>query len=400
MTMPASRARHLPGRTTTARLASASGLLALLLARALAVAGPAAAATELILSTPFPAVAVEPGATASFDLTVRADTRERVGLRVQDVPDGWTATLRGGGFIVDAVFSDPAEPPDVELAVDVPADAQQGSYAIAVVATATGISDTLTLDLRVEEAAGGTVTLSADFPELRGPSDATFNFDLTLENDTPEEISASLVAEGPPGWQIDARPTSEAQAATATVAAGGSAGVTVEADPPDSATAGDYTILVRATGGERTAEAELRVTITGNFAMTLTTPDERLNATVQAGSPREVALVVINEGTAPLRGVELTASPPSGWEVTFEPAAIEEIPPDESVNVTAFVRPTAEAIAGDYAVSFTASTLETSSTVDIRTTVETSLTWAVVGVLLIVGTLLALGWVFQQYGRR
>jgi uncharacterized membrane protein len=396
---PSTRARptSVGFRSRLVRLAVAGGLGGLILAGPAPVAG----ATTLVVSTPYPAVAVEPGATASFDVTVTTDTRERVDLSIDGLPDGWKATLRGGGFVVDGVFTDPADPPKVTLDVEVPAAADQGTYRISVIGRATGITDSLVLDLRVAEAAGGEMTLNSDFPQLQGPSDATFNFNLTLNNDTPEEVSANLTTEGAPeGWQVTARPSGEEQAATAKVDAGGSTGITVQVDPPNDVAAGDYPITVRAAGGGRTAEAKLQVTITGNYAMTLTTPDERLNATVQAGSPRDIQLVVVNDGTAPLVNVQLSGTPPSGWEVTFQPQTIDQVAPGESSQVTATIQPTAEAVAGDYVVSFSASTAETSANVDIRTTVETSLTWAVVGALLIIGTLLALGWVFQRYGRR
>jgi len=63
---------------------------------------PAASAAEgLDLTTPYPAVAVAPGSKVSFDLEVRTDTASRVGLEVMGVPNGWTATLKGGGFVIN-----------------------------------------------------------------------------------------------------------------------------------------------------------------------------------------------------------------------------------------------------------------------------------------------------------
>jgi hypothetical protein len=74
-------------------------------------APPVAAATRVEVTTPYPAVAVEPASTATFPLTVTADTRERVDLSVSGVPEGWSADFRGGGFTVDGVFADPASTP-------------------------------------------------------------------------------------------------------------------------------------------------------------------------------------------------------------------------------------------------------------------------------------------------
>jgi uncharacterized membrane protein len=376
----------------------------------LALASPAvSAATRVEVTTPYPAVAVEPASTATFPLTVTADTRERVDLSVTGVPEGWSADFRGGGFTVDGVFADPAAAPELDLAVDVPGDAAQGTYRIVVTATATGASDTLQLDMRVAEAAAGDLELTTDFPELQGATDATFRFDLQLRNDTPQDITANLSGEGPPGWQVDARPSSQEQAASATVEAGSSTSVVVEVDPPNDVAAGEYPVTVRAAGGARSAETQLMITITGDFGIELTTADERLNAQVTAGASREITLRVINSGTAPLQAVELSATAPTDWSVSFTQeggaasetsTTIAEIAPQESVPVTATITPAGEAIAGDYVVSFTASTPETNADADIRVTVETSTIWAIVGGLLIVGTLLGLAWVFRTYGRR
>ena len=56
----------------------------------------------LEVTTPFPAVAVAPGTKVSFDLTVDSTRTANVSLALSGVPEGWTASLLGGGFVVDA----------------------------------------------------------------------------------------------------------------------------------------------------------------------------------------------------------------------------------------------------------------------------------------------------------
>ena len=57
----------------------------------------------LEVTTPFPAVAVAPGTKVSFDLTVSSTRDATVALQLGGVPDGWDASLIGGGFVVDGV---------------------------------------------------------------------------------------------------------------------------------------------------------------------------------------------------------------------------------------------------------------------------------------------------------
>jgi uncharacterized membrane protein len=78
-------------------------------------------------------------------------------------------------------------------------------------------------------------------------------------------------------------------------------------------------VLLRATGQGTTLEQQLKVQIAGSPALTLQTADERLKASGSAGDTTAVQLVVRNTDSAPLLGVRLSASPPSGWEATFQP---------------------------------------------------------------------------------
>jgi uncharacterized membrane protein len=361
---------------------------------------PSMAATPPQVTTAYPGVEVGPGQTTSFPLTVTATGRQRVALSVTQSPDGWTTLLRGGGFVIDAVYTDPTTPPDVQLDVQVPADAAEGTYQVAVQGSSAGGTSTLDLTITVSSSTAGSVELTTDFPVLNGASDATFPFDLTLTNNTPQAITFNLEAQGPEGWQVDARPSGQQQASTAKVDAGSSSTITVTADPPDDVTAGQYPVAVRATGGGQAAEASLEVDITGSFAMTLTTPDQRLNAEVSAGGASAVTLVVSNDGSAPLSGVTFSSSPPTGWTVTFKPETVQQVAPGQQARVQATITPSGDAVAGDYMVTMTATTQETSASADFRTTVKTSSFLGLVGIVLIVAAVGVLIYVFYRYGRR
>jgi uncharacterized membrane protein len=404
--VPSGHARH-----AGARRAFAIGLAALLCSLLMTSfgAGPVAAADTLTVFTPYPAVSVAPGSKVSFTLTVKTNVRRQVALAVSGVPSGWTATLHGGGYVIDAVTADPtASTPEVRLDVTVPADATAHTARIAVTGSAGSLSDRLALAVTVSAQAGGSVNLKSDFPVLQGPASGTFNFSLTLSNDTPQDLTFSLGAAGPAGWTVSARPSSQEQASSTIVNAGSTSTISVSADPPAGVSAGDYPITVSANSGSQTVEAKLGVTIVGDYKLTLTTPDGRLNASGNAGSQISRSLSVQNDGSAPLTGVKLTATPPSGWKVTFSPSdTLEQIAPGQDGQVTALITPSGDAVAGDYVVSFTASASSAdssgsaaSASQEIRVTVETSLVWGLVGLLLIAAVLGGLYWVFRTYGRR
>lgn len=394
--MQTSRTRNVRG----SRLSRALVIAGLTTALVVASSTPATAQT-VSLTTPFPTVDVEAGDSITLDLEIRSDVRQRVDLAIASVPDGWDASLRGGGFAIGSVTTDPEGPVEVTLNVEVPADAADGAHAVVIDATATsGASDRLEVELRVAEQVAGAVTLETEFPRLTGGSEDTFSFDLTLRNDLTEEATFALVAAGPEGWQIEAHPSTEQRANTVTVEPGSTASIDVEITPAANAQAGEYPVVVEATGSGQRVRAELVVELVGSVQLELTTPTERLNASGTAGAQTRVELLVVNDGSAPLAGVTLSGSPPSGWEVAFEPETVATVPPGEAVPVTAIVTPAEDAVTGDYAVSFTASGQGRSSTADIRFTVETSPTWGIVGVLIVAAAIGLLALVFRRYGRR
>jgi uncharacterized membrane protein len=390
------------GARSRQRWRRAAALLPFLLIASLGLASGAAAAGGLEVSTPYAAVAVEPGETASFDLTLTSNAERRVALSVSGVPDGWTATIRGGGFIVDGVVAGVGdEGPELTLDVDVPDGAADGTYSVTVNADGGGAAqDSLQLDLRVAAAAAGELSLTTDNPLLRDDAGATFPFSLTLRNDTPRDLT---FASPGAGWVVNATPSGQAQAASVAVDAGSSTTISVSVDPPDGAAAGTYDIGVTASAGDQSAEAALQVEIVGQVDLQMATVDGRLSTSVEAGAQRDVSVILTNGGTAPITALTLSGTGPQEWDVTFEPSEIEQLAPGTAgqQTVTAHIRPSGSAIAGDYVVTLSAATPDgVTEELQMRVTVQTSSIWWWVGLGLIAVVVIGLLWVFQRYGRR
>ena len=271
-----------------------------------------------------------------------------------------------------------------------------------VLASAPSGRSELVVDVVVADTSGGAVTLASDFPVLRGAASQTFSFDLKLTNDTAQELTFVLEGTGPDGWDVTVQPSSQALAATAVVGAGDTENVKATVKPAFDATAGQYLIDVSATAGDYRAETQLGVEITGSYSLRLTTADQRLSTNVTAGSSTAFQVQVQNTGSADLTNVTLTATPPTGWTVTFDTPTIASIAVGDFATATATITPVSGAIAGDYIVSLSAKAdqVTTPSTIAVRATVETSSIWGFVGVGLIVLVLIGLFLVFRRYGRR
>jgi uncharacterized membrane protein len=370
---------------------------------ALGTFAPATSADDgLEVTTPYPAVAVAPGTKVSFDLTVDSTRAANVALELSGVPEGWTASLLGGGFVVDGVAVTSGAAAEVRLDVDVPADAAAATSTLRVTARGGGAQDVLPIAIRVNAEAAGDITLTTSTPTLTGASDATFTFDLQLKNDTAQDVTVSATASGPDGWDVEATLTGETQAASTIVEAGATQNIGVTAKAPSDIAAGTYPISLEARAGERTIPAELGIEVTGSYSMTLSTPNDVLSASGSAGSPTTQAFEITNTGTAPLTEVKLTGDPPTNWEVTTEPPTVPSIAPGATEVITATITPSGEAVAGDYVITFDGSAAEegAEASSQVRFTVETSPLWALVGLGLIALIVAGLFYVFRTYGRR
>jgi uncharacterized repeat protein (TIGR01451 family) len=361
------------------------------------------AANGLEVTTPFPAVAVAPGNKVSFDLTVDSTRTADIALSLNGVPSGWTASLIGGGYVVDGVAVSPSKPGEVRLDVNIPSDATNGSSTIRVNARGGGAEDVLPITVRVNAEAAGALSLTTNTPELTGASDKSFKFDLQFKNDTAQDVTVSATAAGPTDWDIETTLTGATDAASTVVKAGASQSISVTAKAPEGTAADTYPIKVTATAGDRTVDADLSIAVTGSYGMELSTPGDVLSTRGSAGSATTQTFEITNNGTAPITGVKLEGTPPSGWTVTIDPAdGLQSIDPQQVGRINATITPSGDAVAGDYVITFKTTSTEntTGDSADIRFTVETSPIWAFVGIALIALILGGLYYVFRTYGRR
>ncbi len=246
------------------------------------------------------------------------------------------------------------------------------------------------------------MTLQTDFPVLRGGSESTFSFNATLKNEGGEDIFVTLSADAPREVKVTFRATGKDITNLPTeIKANASQRIDISVEPLTSVPVGSYPITVRAQS--ETAEATLTLTaeVFGQPQLTLTTPDERLSADAYLGKTTPIKLVLRNTGNSPALGVRLSASSPSGWEVTFEPQEVVEVPANGEVEVTVNIKPAERAVAGDYIITFRAQPKDgASKSADFRITMRTSTLWGMVGVILIAVALAIVGLAVVRFGRR
>lgn len=384
---------------------AAAGLMALFFAAALAF--PARADNGLDLSTQYPGIFARPGDNLSIPvrLSNSTGTGMDVDVSIRSLPDSWDGYLQGGNYQVNRVYVKPGEEGEtVTLHLTVPKELKEGSYKAQIQASSeSGISDQLEIQFQVNEKEAGKGSFTSEYPRQEGASGTDFSFNTTLINNGLKPQSYSLSSNAPAGWNVGFTPSGNtAKVAAIDVESGQSQGLTVSVTPPELVSAGEYTISCTAVSAEETLNLDLTVTVTGTYAMALTTPDGRLSFDAHAGQESDVTLQIQNTGNVDLENVSVNATAPSGWVVTYnlENNLVDSIPAGTTAEVIAHVKPDSDAITGDYVTSFTASNSQTSAKVDFRVSVKTSTLWGIVATLLILCTAGGLGYVFKKYGRR
>jgi uncharacterized membrane protein len=361
---------------------------------------PPQSSAGLTIFTAYPDQEVAIGESVSFDLKLRANAPQIVRLSAQAVPQGWTTTFRGGGKVVQSVYVDTKQDSDVTLALDPPPEATAGTYSFTIVAQGEREHATLPIGLGVKSKLPPSLKLTADLPTLQGAPDSTFTYNTTLKNAGDEDLTVNLSSQAPDGFQVDFQVDGKT-VTSFPVTANDSKTISVEAKALSGIAAAAYPIKVQAQGGKASAELDLEADVTGQSQLSLTSPDGRLSGSAYVGSQTPFQMVVQNTGSAPARDIKLSATPPSGWQVTFAPAQIPEVPPGQQVPVTANVQPNGQAVAGDYMVSLSATPADGSAkSVDLRVTVLTSTLWGIAGVALIAVAVVVVGLAVTRFGRR
>ena len=371
---------------TAAQIITALFIMAVLFFTA---GGKASAAGGLQMSTGYPGMTVNAGDDLSFSLDFSNTTGAgmAVSLETVSLPEGWEGYFTGNGSEVSQVYVKSGDNAGAAAySLSIPDDAASGDYEVVLRAFAGAkAEDTLTLKLKVAAEEIGSSSFESQYPEQEGASGASFSFEASLVNNSASQQNYSFSSNAPAGWTVEPR-----QSQTITI------GVTPSVD----AQAGDYTISCSAVSAGETLKTDLKATITGNYSLDVSTPSGRLSTEAYPNKQKEITLKLTNNGNTDLKNVNLTATTPDGWSMSFSQPAVEVIEAGASVEVTARLTPGKDALSGDYVVTVKAAGSETSDTAEFRISVKTETVWGIVGVLLIVCVFAGLGWVFHKYGRR
>ncbi|CAN0334261.1 unnamed protein product, partial [Phaeothamnion confervicola] len=326
---------------------------------------------------------------------------QRADVSLQGVPAGWTGELRGGGKPVGAAFVEHNAKANLELRIRVPQDAKPGDYTIIVKASAPERALELPVRINVQPAAAAKLTAEPKLPVLRGTPKSSFDFKVTVKNESADDVLANITHNAPRGFQVTFKEGYGTQELTSLpLKAGDSKELSVDIKPSVSSNAGKFPVDIEIGNEKARATTQLTLDISGQPSVSLAGESERLSGEVYAGRERRFNFILRNTGTADARNIELSSTPPSGWKVNFEPKSIAAIVPNGEQKFEAVIIPSEKAVTGDYMVAIRANGDGVSEKVDFRSTVATSTLWGAVGLGVIAAALLVLFGAVGRFGRR
>jgi len=357
--------------------------------------------SKLAIYTSYPSQVIGTDENVSISLKVRTEMAPQVvRLEMQQLPEGWTATFKGGGRIIQAVYVEPDHDTSITLRLEPPSDVTAGTYHFVVQARGDEAVAELPLELTVKEKLPPSLTFEVELPTLKGRPGSTFRYSATLKNEGDEDLSVNLQADAPQGFLVTFKLVGQ-EVTSLPLEANQSKRLSIEARCYADVSAGSYPITVHALGGKAEAALSLVAEVTGEANLMVTAPDGRLSGRAYAGKETPLKVVIRNTGTSPARDVKLSASQPSGWSVEFDPEQVTEIAAGDQVEVTAKIRPAEKAVAGDYMLTIRARPEGGSSkSADFRITVLTSTLWGIVGVALIAVAVGVVAMAVLRFGRR
>lgn len=357
---------------------------------------------DIWVSTPYPTLRLSAEELIKLPLSIHnAGTRsERIQLSVTGVPDGWKTSLLGDGHQIGAVIVDPKSERNIDLKVTPTDHVKAGTYKFEIKGDTGDQSYTLPVNLELGANPPAKITLDPEFPDIRGAPTSEFTYKIKLKN-TGRAALVGLDAQTPAGFQASfTKQYDQQQITSLPVKADDTENIQVKIKPPQGIKADTYKIRVVARDEDSTAATDLKMTVTGRPAISMTGKNGLISGDATAGKTSQIKLVVANTGTAPASGIHFSSSEPTGWKVDFDQKKIDMLKPGDYREIAANITPSTKAIAGDYMVTMSASGDGVTSSTDYRVTVDTSTLWGAVGIAIIAAALLAMVGAMVRFGRR
>ncbi len=239
----------------------------------------------------------------------------------------------------------------------------------------------------------------------------TFNFYVTympgdepfgLDEDTKTK-TFDIIVDYPVGW-VAAVVSNNQEATAINLKESSKQSLQLIAVPLVKQEPGEYnfkaTFKSAAEGDRLEGSIEFTAVITASYDITLTTKTGRLSTELTAGKDNHYKLILTNNSSTSVENITLSSTEPEGWQVIFDKKEIDAIGAGEELEIDVIINPPEKTIAGDYMLTFKASSENCSDEIEVRATVETPTIWGIVGIGIIVIVIVGVAIIFTRLGRR
>lgn len=355
-------------------------------------------------------VIVSQGDDVSVDLKVinKGRQAEIIELTLPSVPKGWTAKVKTYSFGITGVYMESDKTRSLTLKAEPDEGVGPGKYTFLVKGrtqdgelTSSG-KVVITVEPKVEEKKSKDVKITTSYPVLEGPTDATFEFSIEVENKLDKDTVFNLAHEGPRNWDIKFKPAYEEKYfSSLRIKKGQTDSMAVEVKPYLLAEPGRYPLKVKVSSPEAKAEAEIMVVLTGTYKLDAGTADGLLSLReAYQGKEANLSFYVKNSGSAKQNNVKFLSFKPENWKLEFKPERLETLAPGELKQVEVIITPAEQALVGDYSVTLSIEGEKAKKNLEFRVPVKASTAWGVIGLGIIVLVVVGLVVLFIRLGRR
>ena len=364
-----------------------------------------AAYEGLSVSTNYPSLNVSSTDMITFDLKIKNYNLapQRVNLSLTGLPKGWEYQFVGGGGLVSAVFAEPDDTSNVQLWVIPSTTEKEATYDFSIHAVGeNGASFILPLTITMGEKLPQRLALDTELPTIKGDPSSNFTFNVALRNNSASETLIDLYADVPKGFSASFKEQYGSKTLnTVSLGAGSSKTIQVTAIPSQGVSEGSYPIKITATSSAAEASIPITLEVLGQARLSLAGQGGLLSASAVAGNEKVLDLELENTGTAAAKHIELSSYTPSNWTVTFNPSIVENLEAGEKTVVKATVKPSSEALTGDYSLTLKANSDNAGNISEqFRITVKTSSLWGIISVIIIAAAAVLLVFAVKKFGRR
>ncbi len=161
----------------------------------------------LWLTTDYPALQIRAGEDTSLPLTIYnyGLPPQRTALSITDKPADWSAEITGAGKPVSAAFVDHDGRASLSLKLTIPATAKPGDYKLTLHAEGDSAKSDLPIAVTLAAPLAAKLTATPKFPVLKGTPKSSFDFNVTVKNESASDMLVNLSADAPQGFTSTSR---------------------------------------------------------------------------------------------------------------------------------------------------------------------------------------------------